>query len=33
MKYSKKKDYLSGNEGCLVVKTQSPYLQDYSIPP
>lgn len=23
MKYSKKKDYLSANEGCLVVKTQS----------
>ena len=29
MKYSEKKEYLSANEGCLVVKTQSPYLQDY----
>ena len=29
MKYSKKKAYLSADEGCLVVKTQSAYLQDY----
>ena len=29
MKHSKKKEYLSTNEGHLVAKTQSPYLQDY----
>ena len=33
MKYSKKKAYLSANEGCPVVKTQSAYLQDYQISP
>ena len=33
MKYSKKKAYLSANEGCLVVKTQFSYLQDYQIRP
>ena len=33
MKYSKNKAFLSANEGCLVVKTQSAYLQDYQIRP
>ena len=33
MKYGEKKESLSANEGCLVVKTQSAYLQDYQIRP